>query len=839
MSRVVSSAYRKKVIVIGNGMVGHKFCEKLIEKDIYNQFEITVFSEEPRRAYDRVHLSEYFAGKSVEALYLSQPGWYDAQGITLYLEDPVVEIDKFKKNVISSSGRSCPYDFLVFATGSSPFVPPILGNELFGVFVYRTIEDLEMITAHAFKAKKAAVIGGGLLGLEAAKAMIDLDLETHVVEHSPRLMPRQLDEAGATFLKTKLEHLGIRILLDKNTTAFRGTDSVEYIDFADGTELETDMVVISAGIRPRDDLARRSGFKIGPRGGILVNDSMQTSDPAVFAIGECALFEGMIYGLVAPGYEMADIVAARLNGGDKRFKPFDMSTKLKLLGVEVASFGDPFGMDTAHSPVTYEDRMRDIYKRINVSEDGKRLLGGILVGDTRPYNMLLQTYLNGMALPRDLDGLLFEGIKEGKDAGSGVMGLPNTALICSCESVSKGAICAAVTEQGVSDVEGMKKCTRAGTGCGGCIPMVKDLISEMLKQQGKSVKQVICEHFAYSRQELYDLIRVRGLKTYDEALELLGEGDGCEVCKPVVASILASAWNELIIQQATIQDTNDRYLANIQKGGTYSVVPRIPGGEITPDKLIVLGQVAQKYNLYCKITGGQRIDLFGAYVHQLPAIWEELIAAGFESGHAYGKAVRTVKSCVGSTWCRYGLHDSVGFAIELEERYKGLRSPHKIKMAVSGCVRECAEAQSKDIGVIATEKGWNLFICGNGGAKPQHAVLLASDIDKETVIRYIDRVLMFYIKTAEPLMRTATWLNKLEGGLDYLKRVVLADELGIAGTLETEMDRTLEQYRCEWKAVVETPELRRQFTHFVNSEEPDPSVSFQQSRNQKFPVEWV
>lgn len=830
--------YRKRIVVIGNGMVGHRFCEKIKEKDIHNELDITVFGEETHRAYDRVHLSEYFAGKTVEQLYLSEAGWYAAQNIQIHLGDPVTEIDKFKKIVISSSGLRCPYDYLVLATGSSPFVPPLQGTDLHGVFVYRTIEDLELITAYAFKARKALVIGGGLLGLEAAKAMVDLDLETHVVEHSPRLMPRQLDDTGSGFLQSRLEHLGIRIHLNKESTAIRGRERVDRVDFADGSQLDADMVVISAGIRPRDQLARGCGLRVGPRGGVLVNEQLQSSDPCIYAIGECALFQGMIYGLVAPGYEMAEVVAARLTGEDKAFRPFDMSTKLKLMGVDVASFGDPFGMDTAHSPVVFEDRMRDIYKRINVSEDGKRLLGGILVGDTRLYNLLLQTYLNEMPLPRDLESLLFEAPKEGSP-GSGVMALPDSALICSCESVSKGAICAAVTSQGLSDLDGIKKCTKAGTGCGGCLPMVKDLLQESLKRQGKAVKAVICEHFPHSRQELYDLIRVHGTRSFEEALERFGNGAGCEVCKPALASILASAWNDLILRQATIQDTNDRYLANIQKGGTYSVVPRVPGGEITPDKLIALGEVARKYQLYCKITGGQRIDLFGAHVHQLPAIWEELIAAGFESGHAYGKAVRTVKSCVGSTWCRFGLHDSVGFAVTLEERYKGLRSPHKIKMAVSGCVRECAEAQSKDIGVIATEQGWNLFVCGNGGAKPQHAVLLASDIDEATVIRYVDRLLMYYIKTAEPLTRTSTWLNKLEGGLDYLKKVVVEDALGICAQLEEDMARTLAQYRCEWKAVVESPELRAQFTHFVNSDEPDPTIRFREERRQKVPEAWT
>ncbi|TAN00981.1 MAG: nitrite reductase large subunit [Chitinophagaceae bacterium] len=829
---------RKRIMVIGNGMTGHKFCEKLKEKDTHNQFIITVLSEEQRRAYDRVHLSNYFSEKRVDNMYLCEPGWYKDQNIQLCLGESVAEIDKYKKNIISSSGNIFSYDYLVIATGSSPFIPSVPGTDLFGIHVYRTIEDLELIMAHAYKSKKATVIGGGLLGLEAAKAMLDLNMETHVVEFSPRLMPRQLDETGAGFLKTKLEHIGIQIHLNKNTVAFRGRDKIESIEFADHTELETDMAVISAGIRPRDELARQCGLKIGPRGGIMVNEHLQTSDPCIYAIGECALFEGMIYGLVAPGYEMAEVVASLLTGVEKTFHSFDMSTKLKLIGVDVASFGDPFGMNTAHNPVIFEDRKHDVYKRINISEDGKTLLGGILVGDAQPYNMLLQTYRNGLALPHNLENILFEiGNKEGKNGG-GIMELPGSALICSCENISKETICNAVVNQGVTDIEGMKKCTKAGTGCGGCIPFVKDLINETLKLQGKAVKQTLCEHFDYSRQELYELIRVKEIKTFDNALQSFGHGAGCEICKPAIASILASAWNDLIIRQATIQDTNDRYLANIQKGGSYSVVPRIPGGEITPEKLIAIGQIAQKYNLYCKITGGQRIDLFGALVHQLPQIWEDLIAAGFESGHAYGKAVRTVKSCVGSTWCRYGLHDSVGFAIELEERYKGLRSPHKIKMAVSGCIRECAEAQAKDIGVIATEKGWNLFVCGNGGAKPQHAVLFASNIDKETVIRYIDRLLMFYIKTAEPLTRTATWLNKMEGGLEHLKKVVIDDELGICDALEKEMKQTLDQYYCEWKAVVENPELRKQFTHFVNSGDPDPTIQFNEIRKQKVPASW-
>jgi nitrite reductase (NADH) large subunit len=470
------------------------------------------------------------------------------------------------------------------------------------------------------------------------------------------------------------------------------------------------------------------------------------------------------------------------------------------------------------------------------------LLGGILIGDADQYNMLLQTVKNKTILPSNPEDLML-GVRGGsEDAGAGVMSLPDDALICSCEAVTKQTICQAVTQDNITTLDGIKKCCKAGTGCGGCIPMVKDLINGTLKEQGVYIKNIICEHFDYSRQELYDLVKLKQIKTYDEVLDALGKGHGCEVCKPAVASILASLWNEMILKKGndTIQDSNDRYLANIQKGGTYSVVPRIPGGEITPDKLIVIGEVAKKYNLYTKITGGQRIDMFGAHVSDLPNIWEELIDAGFESGHAYGKALRTVKSCVGSTWCRFGLHDSVSFAIKIEERYRGLRAPHKIKGGVSGCIRECAEAQSKDFGVIATEKGWNLYVCGNGGSKPQHAILIASDVSEEEIIKYIDRFLMFYVKTAEPLTRTATWLNKMEGGIAYLKNVIINDSIGVCTELEKEMQLLVDTYSCEWREVVENPELRKKFAHFINAPEvKDPTVKFDGMREMKKAAEWA
>ena len=833
----------KKVIVIGNGMVGYKFCEKLLTKAPADTIQLTVFGEENRPAYDRVHLSEYFSGKSAEELSLAPRSWYQERGIELFTGELVTEIDADQKKINTHRGQSYRYDTLIIATGSRPFVPPIEGVNKSGVFVYRTIEDLEAISRYgekiaSGKRPKAAVMGGGLLGLEAAKALVDMNLETHVVEFAPRLMPRQLDEAGGTLLRETIEKMGIQVHTSKQTRLIGGNGKIEKLEFTDGSSLDLEMLVISAGIRPRDELAKNGGIATGPRGGILIDNTCRTSHPDIFAIGEVALYQDMIYGLVAPGYEMADVAVEQILGGTKLMvEQIDMSTKLKLMGVEVASFGDHFAPPPARS-IVFEDKYTGIYKRINVSEDGSKLLGGILVGDASDYNMLLQITQNEMKLPPNPEDLIL-GSRGGESAAFGsVLDLPDSAQICSCEAISKGDICTAITEQGCETVKAITQCTQATSGCGGCKPMVADLLEATLQSLGKTVKQTICEHFPYSRQELFDIILVKGIKYYDEALDQVGHGHGCETCKPALASIFASVYNETATVQESIQDTNDRFLANIQRNGSYSVVPRIPGGEITPDKLIVIGQVAKKYDLYSKITGGQRIDLFGAKLHELPKIWEELIAAGFESGHAYGKALRTVKSCVGSTWCRYGMDESVSFAIELENRYKGIRSPHKLKGGVSGCIRECAEARCKDFGVIATEKGWNLYVCGNGGAKPQHAQLLAESIDQKKCIQYIDRFLMYYIKTAAPLTRTAAWLEKLEGGIGYLREIVVEDSLGIGEELEEQMAGLVNTYRCEWKEVVDQPELQKRFAHFVNSDSDDENMAFVGMRDQKMPKPW-
>lgn len=820
-------------------MVGYKFCEKLRSKEDAQSFEVVVYGEEPRPAYDRVHLSSYFSGTSAEELLMAPASWYKDNNIQLNTGELVTSIDRQEKVIRTHSGKTDRYDYLVLATGSSAFVPAIEGVERHGVFVYRTIEDLNAILAYGKKVKSGAVLGGGLLGLEAAKALLDMGLETHVVEFAPRLMPRQIDDAASMVLKYKLAQLGIGIHCGKNTKMIAGNGKVEGLLFADDTRLDTEMIVISAGIRPRDELAKSSGLNVHARGGVVVDNHLRTNDDFIFCIGEAAVHNNMVYGLVAPGYDMAEVVARQLVGDhSKAFNGFDMSTKLKLIGVDVGSFGDPF-CENNGIPIVFQNRQKGIYKRINISEDGKQLLGGILIGDASQYNLLHQITANNMALPENPESLIgIGGQPGGADIPAGVRGLPESAQICSCENVTKGDIVCRITEHGATTLQDLKKSTKACTGCGGCTPLVQDLLKITLESMGHKVKKSLCEHFDFTRQELYDLIRIKNIKDYDTLLDLHGKGDGCEVCKPAVASLMASIWNEPILEQDTIQDTNDRFLANIQRGGTYSVVPRIAAGEITPDKLMAIARIAQKYHLYTKITGGQRIDMFGARVEQLPDIWQELVEEGFESGHAYGKSLRTIKSCVGSTWCRFGVQDSVSFAVDIENRYKGLRAPHKLKGAVSGCIRECAEAQSKDFGIIATEKGWNLYVCGNGGARPQHAKLLVADVDTETCIKYIDRFLMFYIKTADPLTRTATWLNKMEGGLDYLRDVVVNDSLGIGAELEHEMETLIASYHCEWKNVVENPELRARFKHFINADEADPTLEFVEMRGQKIPKDW-
>ncbi len=836
------------VVVVGHGMVGHRFVEALRSRDTAGQWRVTVLAEELDAAYDRVGLTGYTDHWDRALLALPGNDYLGDELVDVQLGSRVMEVDAAIKSVRTADGAWIDYDALVLATGSYAFVPPVPGRDLPACHVYRTLDDLDAIRADAQRARDAGpdavgvVIGGGLLGLEAANALRTFGLRPHVVEMAPRLMAQQLDEAGGALLGRMVTELGITVHTGVGTESIKPTqrnrplrrsahDDSMRVTLSDGTFVDAGLVVFAAGVRPRDELARDAGLRIAERGGVLTDLSCATSNPNIFAIGEVAAIEGRCYGLVGPGYTSAEVVADRLLGGVAEFPEADMSTKLKLLGVDVASFGDAMGVTPDCLEVAVNDAINQTYAKLVLSDDAKTLLGGILVGDASSYGILRP--MVGEPLPGDPLALIAPAGADGGAGGSlGVGSLPAGAQICSCNNVTKGDITDAIGS-GCCDVAELKKCTLAGTSCGSCVPLLKQL----LEAEGVEQSKALCEHFGQSRAELFEIVTATGIRTFTGLIERFGTGRGCDICKPVVASILASTSSEHILdgEQASLQDSNDHFLANIQRNGSYSIVPRVPGGDITPEHLILIGEIARDFGLYTKITGGQRIDMFGARVDQLPDIWRRLVDGGMESGHAYGKALRTVKSCVGSDWCRYGQQDSVQMAINLELRYRGLRAPHKIKMGVSGCARECAEARGKDVGVIATETGWNLYVGGNGGATPRHAELLAGDLDDDTLVRYVDRFLMFYIRTADRLQRTAPWVEQV--GLEHLREVVCEDSLGLAAEFEAAITRHVENYACEWKGVLEDPDKLSRFVSFVNAPDvPDPTVEFTERSGRKVPI---
>ncbi|MET0473981.1 MAG: nitrite reductase large subunit NirB [Mycobacterium sp.] len=826
---------QKRVVVVGHGMVAHRFVEALRARDAKGTWWVTILAEERDAAYDRVGLTGYTEHWDRTRLALAGNDYVADRRVELILRDRVTRVDTSAKCVTTLLGRRIPYDALVLATGSYAFVPPVPGHDLPRCHVYRTLDDLDAIRADARNAGAEAagvVIGGGLLGLEAANALRQFDMRPHVVERFPRLMGQQLDEAAGALLNRMVSALGITTHLDVGTESIECRDDGLRVHLSDGSAVDAGLVIFAAGVRPRDELARAAGLAIADRGGVLVDSTCATADPDVYAIGEVAAINGRCYGLVGPGYTSAEVVADRLLGGAAEFGEADMSTKLKLLGVDVASFGDAMGLTPGSLEVVVNDPVGQTYAKLVLSDDAATLLGGILVGDASAYGVLRP--MVGERLPGDPLTIIAPSGSASAAASLGVGALPAAAQICSCNDVTKGDLTDAIAG-GCADVPALKRCTRAGTSCGSCVPLLKQL----LEAEGVAQSKALCEHFTQSRTELFEIVTASGIRTFSGLIARYGGGSGCDICKPAVASILASTSSEHILdgEQASLQDSNDHFLANIQKNGSYSVVPRVPGGDITAEQLILIGEIARDFGLYTKITGGQRIDMFGATVDQLPAIWRRLVDGGMESGHAYGKALRTVKSCVGSDWCRYGQQDSVQMAIDLELRYRGLRAPHKIKMGVSGCARECAEARAKDVGVIATENGWNLSVGGNGGATPKHAQLLAGDLDDETLVRYVDRFLMFYVRTADRLQRTAPWVEGLEGGLDHLRDVVVHDSLGLAAEFEDAVARHVDGYSCEWKGVLEDPAKLSRFVSFVNAPETaDSTVAFTERSGRKVPI---
>ncbi|KGM10867.1 nitrite reductase large subunit NirB [Cellulomonas bogoriensis] len=832
----------RHVVVVGGGMVAQRLVEALRDRDSTGTWHVTVLAEEPRAPYDRVALTSYFEGRDPEALALGDPALWKDPLVTLVRDALVVDIDRQARTVRAADGRTWAYDELVLATGSRAFVPPFPGTDLPGVFVYRTIDDVaalrgwvEQASERLGRPARGAVIGGGLLGLEAAGALRALGAYSTVVQFGTHLMSAQIDLGGGEALRRLINSTGVAVRLNSTTTRIRPDrqGNARRMDFADGGRLEADVVVVATGIAPRDELARACNLPIGPRGGVVVDSGCHTEDPHIWAVGEVACIDGACIGLVAPGYAMAEVVTDRLLGGAAEFPGADTATKLKLAGVDVASFGDAFGTTPGALEVVHSDPVAGVYKKLVLSDDGRTLLGGVLVGDASAYASLRP--MVGRELPGDPSAYI---LPEGGAPAEGLE-LPDDATVCSCNNVTAGSIRSAVTEHGCTDLAGVKACSKAGTSCGSCLPLVKKITGTELERAGIEVSTALCEHFDMSRRQLFDAVRVTGLTTFTDIISRHGRGRGCDICKPVVASILASLDDGHVLEgeRAALQDTNDHVMANLQKDGTYSVVPRIPGGEVTPEGLLVIGQVAKDFGLYTKITGGQRIDMFGARLEQLPDIWTRLVDAGFESGHAYGKSLRTVKSCVGSTWCRYGVQDSVGLAVALELRYRGLRSPHKIKLGVSGCARECAEARGKDVGVIATDKGWNVYVGGNGGFTPRHAQLLAEDLTTDELVQVVDRYLMYYIRTADRLQRTAPWMEEVEGGLEGVRQVILEDSLGIVDDLDEAMSRHVDAYQDEWRATLEDPDKLRRFASFVNAPTtPDPTLAYVAERGQARPA---
>ncbi|KAF2713172.1 nitrite reductase [Pleomassaria siparia CBS 279.74] len=873
---------RKRVVVVGLGMVGISFIEKLMKLDIKRrEYDVIVIGEEPHLAYNRVGLTSFFQHRVVENLYLNPKEWYSSMpegSLNYHLNTLVTSIDSSNKTVQTSSGTTVPYDILVLATGSDAVLPRHTpGHDAKGVFVYRTIDDLQKLIdfASTRKGTTGAVVGGGLLGLEAAKAMMDLEDfgQVKLIERNRWVLSRQLDSDAGAMVVEQVRSLGLDVLMSKRVGKIVTDESnfVKGVVFEDGETMDCSCICFAIGIKARDELARQAGIKCADRGGggIVVKPDLSTSVLDIYAIGECASWESQTFGLIAPGIEMADVLAFNLTQAKSHayriFKRPDLSTKLKLLGVEVASFGDFFAdrdgpkdmpgrakagavrkegegrRDQVKSltdgpappPVkalTYKDPFQQVYKKYLFTMDGKYLLGGMMIGDTKDYVKLVPMVKNQKMLEMP-PGELIIGTSKGDDDGGD---LDDDTQICSCHNVTKGDVVKAVKDGTCKSIGDVKSCTKAGTGCGGCMPLVQTVFNKTMTLMGNEVKNHLCPHFEYSRADIFNIVYVKGLKEFSDVMKECGkepDSAGCEACKPTIGSIVSSLFNKHLLDDSRrgLQDTNDRFLGNIQRNGTFSVIPRVSGGEITAEKLIIIGTVAKKYNLYCKITGGQRIDMFGARKQDLPDIWQELIDGGMESGHAYAKSLRTVKSCVGTTWCRFGIGDSVGMAIRLEERYKSIRGPHKFKGGVSGC----------DFGLIASEKGFNIFVGGNGGAKPRHSELLAKDVPPDDVIPILDRYLSFYIRTADKLQRTARWIENLPGGIKYLREVILEDKLGICADLEQQMAQLVDSFFCEWTEVLKNPARRALFSQFANtSENINDTIEPTKERGQERPSYW-
>ncbi|MBQ4900458.1 nitrite reductase large subunit NirB [Paenibacillus sp. Marseille-P2973] len=799
---------KKRLVLVGNGMAGVRTIEHVL-KLAPDTYDVTVFGAEPYPNYNRIMLSSVLAGGSnMKDIVINDWDWYKENGIRLYTGDAVTRIDTGNKKVISKAGVEAGYDELILATGSNPFILPIPGADKEGVIGFRDIQDCNRMMEASKKYKKAAVIGGGLLGLEAARGLLHLGMDVTVIHIHSYLMERQLDEPAAKMLQLELEAQGMKFIMQKQTAGVRGDRRAEGLDFADGSSLLADLVVMAVGIKPNVALAKASGLKV--ERGIVVDDYLETSMPGIYAVGECAEHRGIAYGLVAPLYEQGQVLAKRLAGVETRgYEGSVTSTKLKVSGVDVFSAG--FFQDVPGTrSLRIQDDLDGTYKKIVLQDD--RLVGAVLFGDTTDGASLFSKIKNGESIAGKEKELLLGFPAGGAGAGgesqaARLSAMADDEIICGCNGVSKGTIVEAV-KGGCSTVGEIKTCTKASGSCGGCKPLVEGLLQLYGDGiSGEPVKEGICGCTSLGREEIVESIRTMGLKSVKEVMNVLEwhQPEGCSKCRPALNYYLGMLWPTEYVDEKESRFVNERYHANIQKDGTFSVVPRIYGGVTSPADLKKIAEVAEKYDVpMVKFTGGQRIDLLGVKKEDLPKVWAEL---DMPSGHAYGKALRTVKTCVGSTFCRFGTQDSIGMGIRLEKAFERLNTPGKVKLAVSGCPRNCAEATIKDLGVVAIDGGWEIYVGGNGGVKVRASDLLCTVKTEDEVMEWTAAYLQYYREQASWNERTAQWVERV--GLGTIKAVLenREEREKLAGRIEETLSRTTDP----WKEIIETESLRKNF----------------------------
>ncbi|MCM3655485.1 nitrite reductase large subunit NirB [Metabacillus litoralis] len=799
---------KKKLVLIGNGMAGVRAIEEIL-KVSEDLFEITIFGSEPHPNYNRILLSKVLQGDTaVKDITLNDWEWYEENNITLYTGETVTEINSNKMVVVSDNGRIVPYDELIIATGSVPFILPLPGADKQGVTAFRDIKDTDVMLEASKKYKKAAVIGGGLLGLEAARGLLNLGMEVSVIHIAPTLMERQLDETAGKLLQKELENQGMKFLLEKSTDEIYGAERVEGLRFKDGTQLEADLVVMAVGIKPNIALAKESGLSVNR--GIIVNDFLQTDFPHVYSVGECAEHNGIPYGLVAPLYEQAKVLAKHICGQETApYKGSVLSTQLKVSGVEVFSAGD-FTEDEEKKAIKIFDEQDGVYKKIVLK--GNKIVGAVLFGDSKEGNRLF-AMIKKQADISDTEKIsILQPI--GEVAGESlVASMSADEIICGCNGVSKGTIVQAIQENGCSSVDEIKACTSASRSCGGCKSLVADVLQHTLGSEfdASAQKEAICGCTTLSRDEVVEAIKEKGLTHTREVMNVLGweSEEGCSKCRPALNYYLGMVKPTEYEDERESRFVNERMHANIQKDGTYSVVPRMYGGVTNAKDLRRIADVVDKYEIpLVKVTGGQRIDLFGVNKDDLPKVWKEL---DMPSGYAYGKSLRTVKTCVGEQFCRFGTQDSMGLGIELEKKFEGLQTPHKVKMAVSACPRSCAESGFKDIGFIGIDGGWEIYIGGNGGTHVRGGDLLYKVKTDQEAMEITGAYLQYYRETANYLERTSAWVDRV--GLAHVQEVL--DDKNKRKELNARIDEALSVYKDPWKEIIESEKTTKELFETV------------------------